>query len=92
MPKFADPEDERGGGNDDYKVKCSGGIELPIKCVEHRLYIEELVSNFGDKELSDYDNADDGPEATTHLRLEDAVTGVECASIEHIPEVCPDEY
>lgn len=60
--------------------------------MKHRLYVEELVCNLSYEQLTNYDNTDNSPEALAHLQLEYAFAGLKTAGIEHIPEVCPDEY
>lgn len=60
--------------------------------MEHRLYVEELVSNLRDEELADNDDSYNRPETLTHFELEYALTSLETTGIEHIPEVRPDEY
>ncbi len=60
--------------------------------MKHRLYVEELVCNLGDKQLADNDNANNSPEALAHFEFEYAFASFKTAGIEHIPEVCPYEY
>lgn len=60
--------------------------------MEHGLYIEEFVCNLGDEQLANHYDTDNGPEALTHLQFEYTFTSLEATGIEHIPEVCPDEY
>ena len=89
--ELANPDDEGGDGYYEQQVEGAGGVEVPVEGVEHRLYVEEFVCDFGYKELADDDNCDYRAEAATHFQSEQALTGVIAAGVEHIPEVCPYE-
>lgn len=60
--------------------------------MEHRLYIEEVIHDFSNEQLTEDDNRDDCPEAFAHGKTEDALTCCKRACVEHVEEMCPNEY
>lgn len=85
------PKDEGRCTNNYQQVNSSGGIKVPVKGVKHRFYVEELVCNFSDKQLTYDDDSDNSPKSATHFDFEYAFSCLKYTCIKHIPEVCPHE-